>query len=292
MPPETKLKKLEELLGILDASISRAEFESSFKQVLTFVKSHKENTETELKMIAESVKTAISRIESTASDNYAKTEEKLTKEQESALNDIQFKIEALIAEAQQKLDEVKSGEDGIDADEERVITEVIARLPAPKEETPADIANKLETLTGDERRKISAIHMLREELDRLEKEIKSKNTTVYGGASGVGVLDEGTTVAVKAHWLNFTGAGVSVSNVGNQTVIQIAGGSGGTPVQDSDVISGTTITLAHAPTTNTLLLYINGQFQHPVTDYTLVGTTISALPAEADGLTYTVIYEY
>ena len=287
-----KAQKLKELLLLLSDSLTKKDFEEAFAKVIEYVKGINNKTENELKTISQAVKTAISRIESTASDNYAKTEEKLTKEQESALNDIQFKVEALIAEAQQKLDEVKSGDDGEDADEERVIAEVIARLPAPKEETPADIANKLETLTGDERLKISAIHMLREELDRLEKEIKSKNTTVYGGASGVGVLDEGTTVAVKAHWLNFTGAGVSVSNVGNQTVIQIAGGSGGTPVQDSDVISGTTITLAHAPTANTLLLYINGQFQHPVTDYTLVGTTISALPAEADGLTYTVIYEY
>ena len=287
-----KAQKLKELLLLLSDSLTKKDFEEAFAKVIEYVKGINNKTENELKTISQAVKTAISRIESTASDNYAKTEEKLTKEQESALNDIQFKVEALIAEAQQKLDEVKSGEDGKDADEERMIAEVLANIPAPKEETAEEVRDLLETLEGEDRLKIDAIDKLREELDRLEKEIKSKNTTVYGGASGVGVLDEGTTVAVKAHWLNFTGAGVSVSNVGNQTVIQIAGGSGGTPVQDSDVISGTTITLAHAPTANTLLLYINGQFQHPVTDYTLVGTTISALPAEADGLTYTVIYEY
>ena len=277
---------------LLSDSLTKKDFEEAFSQVVEYVKKNGKQTEEDVKTLTQTVKTAISRIESTASDNYAKTEEKLTKEQENALNDIQFKIEALIAEAQQKLDEVKSGEDGEDADEEAVITEVLARLPEPKEETAETVRDLLETLEGEDRLKIDAIDKLREELDRLEKEIKSKNTTVYGGASGVGVLDEGTTVAVKAHWLNFTGAGVSVSNVGNQTVIQIAGGSGGTPVQDSDVISGTTITLAHAPTTNTLLLYINGQFQHPVTDYTLSGVTISNLPADADGLTYTVIYEY
>lgn len=277
---------------LLSDSLTKKDFEAAFSKVVEYVKANGQKNTEDIKSISQAVKTAISRIESTASDNYAKTEEKLTKEQESALNDIQFKVEALIAEAQQKLDEVKSGEDGKDADEERMIAEVLANIPAPKEETAEEVRDLLETLEGEDRLKIDAIDKLREELDRLEKEIKSKNTTVYGGASGVGVLDEGTTIAVKAHWLNFTGAGVSVSNVGNQTVIQIAGGSGGTPVQDSDVISGTTITLAHAPTTNTLLLYINGQFQHPVTDYTLVGTTISALPAEADGLTYTVIYEY
>jgi hypothetical protein len=289
---ETKLKQFKELLALTTGSLTKEEFLSFSQKVLEYVKTIKSTTESDLQTISQAVKTAISRIESTASDNYAKTEEKLTKEQESALNDIQFKVEALIAEAQQKLDEVKSGEDGVDADEERVITEVLARLPEPKEETPETVRDLLETLEGEDRLKIDAIDKLREELDRLEKEIKSKNTTVMGGARGVGVLDEGQTVALSAQWLNFTGAGVSVSNVGNQTVIQIAGGSGGTPVQDSDVISGTTITLAHAPTTNTLLLYINGQFQHPVTDYTLSGVTISNLPAEADGLTYTVIYEY
>ena len=290
--PKEKLAKFEELWKLVNESISRRELEFAVGELMKYVKTIKSTTESDLQTISQAVKTAISRIESTASDNYAKTDEKLTKEQESALNDIQFKIEALIAEAQQKLDEVKSGEDGKDADEERMIAEVLANIPAPKEETAEEVRDLLETLEGEDRLKIDAIDKLREELDRLEKEIKSKNTTVMGGARGVGVLDEGQTVALSAQWLNFTGAGVSVSNVGNQTVIQIAGGSGGTPVQDSDVISGTTITLAHAPTANTLLLYINGQFQHPVTDYTLVGTTISALPAEADGLTYTVIYEY
>lgn len=296
---ETKLKQFKELLALTTGSLTKEEFLSFSQKVLEYVKTIKSTTETDLQTISQAVKTAISRIESTASDNYAKTEEKLTKEQENALNKMYLEVESMLSMCDKKMEDMKDGDDGIDADEEAVIAEVLARLPEPKEETPETVRDLLETLEGEDRLKIDAIDKLREELDRLEKEIKSKNTTVMGGARGVGVLDEGQTVALSAQWLNFTGAGVSVSNVGNQTVIQITGGGVGstTPTQESGAIADLTtiVTLAHTPYTDTLMLYINEAFVDP-SRYSVNGSNEivmgSPLDASYTGLRYTAIYQY
>jgi hypothetical protein len=296
---DEKLKKLEAILKLVDESISRTEFESAIKALVDYVKKVDIRTESELKTITESVKTALQRIETTAHDTTLESSKTLAEKAEKLIDEITFAKEAFLAEAQAKLDAIKDGEDGKDADEERMIERLLAEVPAPKEETGETIANKLETLTGDERLKIDAIHMLREELDRLEKEIKKKNTTVYGGASGVGILDEGVTKSLNARWLNFTGAGVSVSNVGNQTVIQITGGGSGstTPVQDSGVIADLTtiVTLAHTPYTDTLMLYINEAFVDP-SRYSVSGSDeiVMGTPLDASytGLRYTAIYQY
>jgi hypothetical protein len=212
---------------------------------------------------------------------------------------VQFRVEALIAECQAKMDEMHDGEDGEDADEEEIVEKVLGRIPEAKEETAENVRDLLETLSGEDRLKIDAIDKLREELDKLAEQIKKGGTTVYGGARGVGVLDEGQTVALSAQWLNFTGAGVSVSNVGNQTVIQITGGGVGstTPMQESGTIADLTtiVTLGHTPYASTLMLYINEAFVDP-SRYSVNGSNAivmgTPLDASYTGLRYTAIYQY
>lgn len=296
--PNDKAQKLKEIMNLLTDSLTRKDFEAAFAQVVEYVKKNGKQTEEDVKTLTQAVNSAISRIESTASENYAKTSEKLTGEAEKALNDVQFKVEALIAECQAKMDEMHDGEDGEDADEDEIVEKVLALIPEHKEESAEETRDLLETLTGEERLKIDAINNLREELDRLEKEIK-KGGTIIGGARGVGVLDEGQTVALSAQWLNFTGAGVSVSNVGNQTVIQITGGGVGstTPIQDSGSITDLTtiVTLAHTPYADTLMLYINEAFVDP-SRYSVNGSNAivmgTPLDASYTGLRYTAIYQY
>lgn len=47
--------------------------------------------------------------------------------------------------------------------------------------------------------------------------------------------------------------------------------------------SGTSWTLAHTPSTGTLMLYANGQRLTPTTDYTISGTTITTVLSWAAG---------
>ena len=49
-----------------------------------------------------------------------------------------------------------------------------------------------------------------------------------GGGSALAVQDQGTTLTSAATSLNFTGAGVTATNVGSAVTIDIPGGGGGT----------------------------------------------------------------
>lgn len=121
-----------------------------------------------------------------------------------------------------------------------------------------------------------------------------QNALMSRASNNIYVEDEGVRInnGNPVEVLNFTGAGVSVTYLNGRAIIQITGGAGNTPFQESGTISGTTISLAHTPVSGTFMLYINGQFQHPSTDYSLAGTTVSGLPSTANGLSYTAIYEY
>lgn len=89
--------------------------------------------------------------------------------------------------------------------------------------------------------------------------------------------------------------------VTHRLLVDVAGGSGTavnneTPSGAFDGVN-TTFTLAHTPLAGTLLLFLNGQFQHPgvSADYTLSGDTITynAAPSAAfSGLPFTAVYSY
>jgi len=86
----------------------------------------------------------------------------------------------------------------------------------------------------------------------------------------------------------------------HRLLVDLAGS--GTAVDDetpSGAFNGinATYTLAHTPLAGTLLLFLNGQFQHPglTADYTLSGSTITyntAPSANFSGLPFTAAYRY
>lgn len=87
----------------------------------------------------------------------------------------------------------------------------------------------------------------------------------------------------------------------HRLLVDLASGAG-TAVNDetpSGAFDGVnkTFTLAHTPLSGTLLLFLNGQFQHPgvSADYTLSGNTITynSAPSSAfSGLPFTAAYRY
>lgn len=181
MPPEA-LQKLKEKLTAIDEAVTIEELKKAVEAMLQFSVKLQTKTETELKTIAESVKTAISRIETLASDQTTEAKKELQDSCDSMMSDMRFQCEAMISEAQAKIDGVKDGKDGMDADEEKIITEVLARIPEDPEETPEEVRDLLETIeVEDEKLKISAIGHLEEELKKVRKQIAELSSRPMGG---------------------------------------------------------------------------------------------------------------
>lgn len=155
-------------------------------------------------------------------------------------------------------------------------------------DTPQEIVAKISSLEGKERLSYEAL-----------KDLPNLDFFRGGGSdNAILVQDEGVLISGNpVRFLNFTGAGVSVSHVNGIAVIQIAGGAGNTPRQEtpSGSINGTNaiFTLSNTPVANTLLLYLNNIFVHP-SEYSLVGTTITfttAPDSSLSGTGFTAIYE-
>ena len=183
-------------------------------------------------------------------------------------------VSSLVVQLNEKLATLKNGDngrDGIDADEERIITEVLASLNLPnKEEMIASVENNLPTLglrirdamellpEGD-KLEMSAIEGLEEAL----KEIKAIRAPGFGGGS----------------------AGDSSINVSLQRMVQTV-----TPTGDIDSANKVYTT----PTDINIVFSfaINGMFIHDA-EYTISGNTITfttALPSALSGTSFTIKY--
>ena len=261
--PNDKAQKLKEIMNLLTDSLTRKDFEAAFAQVVEYVKKNGKQTEEDVKTLTQAVNSAISRIESTASENYAKTSEKLTGEAEKALNDVQFKVEALIAECQAKMDDMHDGEDGEDADEERVIKEVLKRIPP----TPPV---EMEVTSEDKEE-------LEKQIEELKKQISiiSSMRSIGGTPRGIQLKVNGVKQGMVAE-LNIVGSGVAISNVNGLPTVTFTGGSGATAVETpTGAVNGTndTYTVAHEP----LYIIVDGVSKFVTLHYTYVAGTITVI---------------
>lgn len=166
----------------------------------------------------------------------------IEKNHENTLGVIKEEKDAMVGEfnanltsVKQLLEEVKAievkngedGKDGEDADPEEIIPLVLERLPKPVEETGETIANKLESLKGDERLDASAIKNLPE----------IKGGKFYGG-SGIKEIVAGSNVTVDN------------SNPGYPVVSSTGGGGSGTV---DSVVAGTGISVNNTDPANPIV---------------------------------------
>jgi hypothetical protein len=271
MPPDLKLKKLEELLNLLESSLSRKEFEDAFAAVVTYVKKIDSRSQGELESIKKAVDSAISRIEKLSSDNLASLKNEVLLGAEQAINDLNFRHEALIAEAQKKLDEVK---DGDTPDEDEIVEKVLDRMPEPeeKEDTPESVRDMLETLEGDERLSVTAIKGMDEYDKKLEDATKNRGVP---GSSGVALTVGGVYIGeVRDMIMTGTAVAKSVDEHG-RVILTFTGGSGGstqveTPTGDVDGVN-VSYTVANTP----LYIIVDGISKFETLHYTLSGLDIT-----------------
>src|SRR3990167_948535 len=105
-----------------------------------------------------------------------------------AQKEISIKLEDKI---NKKLIQIKDGKDGIDgidgedADEEKIVKNVLGKIPEPVKETAEGIREKLESLKGENRLDKEAIRGLEEELNALKEELVKGKRFVGGGGGSV-----------------------------------------------------------------------------------------------------------
>lgn len=195
---EKKLKKLKDLLTMVNESISVEDFEKSFRSLIDLV------TKIESKLIQKiDAKTRVANNTlSDLQDLHRQTIKRIDKENESNFSSVkkwavqqvgnvliktQFnerikELDNKIKEADKKLSEVR---DGKDADTEIIVGEVLTRIPSQEPHPNAEShRDQLETLKDDDRLDVSAIKGIMKLLAKLEKKIDSK--VIYTGGSGAG----------------------------------------------------------------------------------------------------------
>lgn len=221
MSPEEKLNKLERLIQVIDESVTQDEFVKAFELVIKIIQETKNTNEKEFDLINKSLEVF---------------KEKLT-------NDITFDKQAYIDDLkdhaleitkelankfrlfEERVRNIKDGQPGKDADENKIAAKVLALLPPqPEPLVGEDMRNALESLKGDERLDKSAIRGL----DDLERVASSRPGW---GAHPLTIQDDGSTVSKNTRVINFENSAVTVSRDGVVTVTP-AGSGGNNTIHD------------------------------------------------------------
>lgn len=169
----------------------------------------------EVKKLKEAITAAEKRIKDvqakeykTLDDKISKTEKKLRQEIDDKIPDV-VTVTEKITEVAKELDEEETG---------KILEKV------KSEETVKSFRDTLESFEGDERLDASAIKNLP----------KFDQGGVAGGGSNLSVFKDGAFVSSSTR-LNFTGSGVTVSNEGGRTKVDISGGGSGSTISVDSV---------------------------------------------------------
>lgn len=255
---ETNLDKLQRLLAFMEeGAITKEDFLKAFETVAKTVGEEKKKLADLAERLTEAVTNA-ERSLNEKTDAYASSvKQELVTSLTEELSKSSTSLAQLVARVEEKLASVR---DGIDADEERVINEVLSRIKlpeyrAPIMDGPEEIATKLDLL--DEENQLAAIKALKAEIEELKKRpVRS------GGTSAMGVA-QAMKYVVKRQ----------------------------TPTGTIDGVNAT-FTVSSAPYA-VLSIVINGEFIPLSGNYTIAGKTItfsSAIPASYSGKDFEIVY--
>ena len=217
------LESVEALKKVIEAAkaftVSPEDFKNLAKQVLEIVREDKRRNEKQRSEMEQRVSDYVSAAELKAIEQVLEKEsvakETIIKMAEDTLNRIRFEHEAMVSEAQKKMDGVKNGKDGApgkDADEEKIVGRVLARVPVPQYP----------------KKEVDAIY---EEIKKLEERLsKAKTGQFIGPSRGVFLKVNGVKQGITSE-LNLVGSGVAFTKVNGLPTVTITGGSGATAVE-------------------------------------------------------------
>lgn len=257
---ETKLKKLEEILKMMDENLSKEDFVKAFKNVINIVRKA-ENTLTDKTNGAVSDLKGLfndleKKLESTTNAELSRVVRELRGIAEKALKDQSVSLN-FIRDKVRKIKEGKDGKDGkpgIDGKDG-----MNGKDGSP--DKPKEIRDKLEGLDGKERLEIKAVNNLQEELDKLKDRIAKKQ--VLRGGGGL------SKMAMDRHILD--------------------------PYTPTGTVDGSNTDFELTKTPNpatSLMVWQNGIKQQLTTNYTVSGTTVTFLIAPVTGETIEVSHRF
>lgn len=146
--PNSQLKKLEDIVSLITESLTRKEFTDAFENVVNVIIKVRDDMRKEHEEYMSSMKAE-------HSDMVEEMSNKNTELIQTATKTVTEQATGMMKRIEQKLETVRdgldgangiNGRDGKDADEERVIREVLNKLPKPQDGKDADISviNELE----------------------------------------------------------------------------------------------------------------------------------------------------
>ena len=258
---ESKVNK--KILAIFegDEAFSKAEFLKAFEDVVKqILRLEKELVDRDNKKMSE-METHFEDTMAMLKKLKAEDFERMKSEMQIMMKDMMKMHEAKMKAMDEKMMEVK---DGMDADEEKVIGEVLNRIkfPDPKDpilDTPVELRDKLETLSSGEKLSIQAIQDLADKLEALDKKI-----------------------------MNIPRGGGNLASLISKRIRFV----------DDETPSGTvdganqTFTISRDPEAGSLKLYRGGARQRVTEDYTLSGRTITITIPPVSGEILLVDYRY
>jgi hypothetical protein len=261
MEPNAKLKKLEELLKIIDEGVTREEFTKATQSLVDFVKKNKETTVSELSAIKEALDSALERIKGEASQAGAMTKQEVTATVDEMMSRMMLEHEAMMAECDTKCLNHRDGIDGVDGEDG--LDGADGKDGSP--DTPEQVRDKLEKLRGEDRLSADAV----KGLDAfIVKEVKS------GGATRGFVLRVNGVKQGMVNELNIVGSGVAITTVNGLPTVTITGGSGATAVETpTGTVDGnnTAFTVSNTP----LYIIVDGVSKFVTLHYTYLAGAIT-----------------
>ena len=245
-----KLKKLEDILKILEGGVNEEEFIKSLEKILIFVKMLEKDQKEITQYLTDFAEKTVENIKKDSENNVGKIKAELS-------GDF-IKLLTKIDDRENKIDnKLASIKDGKDADETKIVQEILSKikLPKPQEpEKPEEIRDKLETLQGENKLSIQAI----QSLPAILEELKSRPS----GRSGPSLI---------SRRIRFIDDETPTGTVNGVNAV---------------------FTISKTPETGSLKVYVNGARMRVTEDYTVSNKTITFNTAPPTGSILLADYRY
>lgn len=218
---DNTLSKIVEMVGLLDKGrVSTEDFTDVIKVITQFAKQTRDLTEAEAKELRSLIETVRVTLSKETEDCMDEMKGNVEKRLNKALQTVDTRIAVALKEQADGMDfiydKVGSLKDGTDGKNGKD-----GKDGSP--DTAAQIANKLESLKGDERLSKEAVRGI-EDIEKRVKDVESRPTGRGGGSKGVTLYVNGVKKLLTAQTINITGPGVTYNYANGRNDITITGG--------------------------------------------------------------------